>query len=119
MHSKCQDKLSLLAIDQLSLEQVRQLELQAAERLLADLVAFLPHLTTADELDMRMQGKLDLLLQLIHVLGSRCLASTDSQQLVHLLLTGMLWIMHMVSFRVAICLAHRCTRPLYCTNMWR
>lgn len=78
------------------------MELQAAERLLADLVAFLPHLTTADELDMRMQGKLDLLLQLIRVLGSRCLASTDSQQLVHLLLTGMLWIMQVAYCRVAI-----------------
>lgn len=66
------------------------MELQTAEQLLTDLVACLPHLSTVDELDMRMQGKLELLLQLICVLGSRCLASTDSQQLVYLLLTGML-----------------------------
>ncbi|KAL3156421.1 hypothetical protein ABBQ38_000732 [Trebouxia sp. C0009 RCD-2024] len=71
--------------------EVRQTELQTIEQLLADLVASLPHLTTADELDMRMQGKLDLLLQLIRVLGSRCLASTDSHQLVHLLLTEYLF----------------------------
>ena len=66
------------------------MELQTADQLLTDLVACLPHLSTVDGLDMRMQGKLELLLQLIRVLGSRCLASTDSQQLVHLLLTGML-----------------------------
>lgn len=81
---------SSVGIDQSPDPQVRQTELQTIEQLLADLVASLPHLTTADELDMRMQGKLDLLLQLIRVLGSRCLASTDSHQLVHLLLTGML-----------------------------
>lgn len=64
------------------------MELQTADQLLTELVACLPHLSTVDELDMRMQGKLELLLQLVRVLGSRCLASTDSQQLVHLLLTG-------------------------------
>lgn len=67
------------------------MEMQTANQLLTDLVACLPQLSTVDELDMRMQGKLELLLQLVRVLGSRCLASTDSQQLVHLLLTGLCW----------------------------
>ena len=70
--------------------QVQQMELQTAEQLLTDLVACLPHLSTVDELDMRMQGKMELLLQLICVMGSRCLASADSQHLVYLLLTGVL-----------------------------
>ena len=76
------------------MQQAQQGEVQTAEQLLVQLVALLPHLKTVDERDMRMQGKLDLLLQLIHVLGSRCLASTDSQHLVHLLLTGVLHSLH-------------------------
>ena len=57
---------------------------------MTDLVAVLPHLTCADKFDMRMQGKLELLLHLLRVLGLRCMASTDSQHLIRLLLTGML-----------------------------
>ena len=80
-----------LCISQVCLRlQVQHTELQIAEKLLTDLVAVLPHLTTNDELDMRMQGKLELLLQLTRVLGLRCVASTDSQQLLRILLTGML-----------------------------
>ena len=64
------------------------METQLAEQLLSNLVVLLPQLSTVDEHDKRMQGKLELILQLIHVLGNRGLASTDSHQLVHLLLTG-------------------------------
>ena len=64
------------------------METQLAEQLLSKLVVLLPQLLTVDEHDKRMQGKLELILQLIHVLGNRGLASTDSHQLVHLLLTG-------------------------------
>lgn len=64
------------------------METQLAEQLLSNLVVLLPQLSTVDAHDKRMQGKLELILQLIHVLGNRGLASTDSHQLVHLLLTG-------------------------------
>ncbi len=64
------------------------METQLAEQLLSNLVVLLPQLSTVDEHDKRMQGKLELILQLICVLGNRGLASTDSQKLVHLLLTG-------------------------------
>ncbi len=64
------------------------METQLAEQLLSNLVVLLPQLSSVDEHDKRMQGKLELILQLIHVLGNRGLASTDSHQLVHLLLTG-------------------------------
>ncbi len=64
------------------------METQLAEQLLSNLVVLLPQLSTVDEHDMRMQGKLELILQLICALGNRGLASTDSHQLVHLLLTG-------------------------------
>lgn len=68
--------------------QVRAAEVPAAKELLGSLVQLLPDLTTVDEHDVRMQGKLELLLQLISVLGSHTLLSNESQQLVQLLLTG-------------------------------
>lgn len=68
--------------------QVRAAEVPAAKQLLGSLVKLLPDLTTVDEHDVRMQGKLELLLQLISVLGSHTLLSNESQQLVQLLLTG-------------------------------
>ena len=64
------------------------MEMQIAEQLLAKLVALLPQLTMVDQHDQPMQGKLDLTLQLIRVLGSTGLASTDSHHLVHLFFTG-------------------------------
>ena len=64
------------------------METQLAEQLLSNLVVLLPQLSTVNEYDKRMQGKLELILQLICALGNRGLASTDSHQLVHLLLTG-------------------------------
>ena len=67
---------------------MQQQEVQVAEHLLMGLVAVLPQLTTLDQHDKRMQGKLELTLQLIRVLGNRGLASTDSHHLVQLLLTG-------------------------------
>ena len=68
--------------------QVYQEEVRTAEQLLSNLVALLPELNTLDDGDRRMQGKLELTLQLSRALGSRGLASTDSKHLVRLLLTG-------------------------------
>lgn len=59
-----------------------------AARLLTSLTELLPSLTTLNEHDHRMPGKLELVLQLITALGNHALPSSDSQQLVHLLLTG-------------------------------
>ena len=70
--------------------QVQQMEVQTAEQLLSSMVVLLPQLTSVDEHDKRMQGKLELTLQLVRVLGTRSLASTDSHHLVHLLLSGRL-----------------------------
>lgn len=66
------------------------MEMQIAEQLLSKLVALMPQLTMVEQHDQPMQGKLDLTLHLIRVLGSRGLASTDSHHLVHLLFTGKL-----------------------------
>ena len=90
--------------------QVRAAEIPAAKQLLGSLVQLLPDLTTVDEHDVRMQGKLELLLQLISVLGSHTLLSNESQQLVQLLLTG---ITHdatdsMLKLRLAYCMHAVC-----------
>lgn len=63
-------------------------EVPAARSLLGSLVQLLPDLSAVDEHDLRMHGKLELVLQLILVCGSQALASNDCQQLVTLLMTG-------------------------------
>ena len=83
--------------------QVFQEEVHIAEQLLSNLVALLPELNTLDDSDRRMQGKLELTLQLSRALGSRGLASTDSKHLVRLLLTGKhCWLQQLVFVMTAL-----------------
>lgn len=72
------------------LAQMWETEVPVARSLLGSLVQLLPSLSAVDEHDVRMQGKLELLLQLMHILGSQAMPSNESQQLVQLLMTG--WI---------------------------
>ena len=67
---------------------MQQAELEVAAKLLTSLSDLLPNLTTVNERDLRMQGKLEVVVQLIGAIGNHALPSSNSQQLVQLLLTG-------------------------------
>ena len=67
---------------------MQEAESPVLRRLMGSLVQLLPELSTVDEHDVRLQGKLELLLSLIIAFNSHGLPSHESQQLVHLLLTG-------------------------------
>lgn len=67
---------------------MKETELPIARRLLAQLVEASGHLQGIDEDDMRIEGKLCLLLELVQVLDCRAIGGSSSGGLVHRIITG-------------------------------
>ena len=69
---------------------MREREEQIAEQMLTDLVELTPSLRAVDEDDLRLEGKLALLLELVTVLGRWNVGTKSGGGLVHRLITGRL-----------------------------
>lgn len=83
------------------LPQIRSAEVPIAEAMLQELIAVSETMTAVDEDDVRLEGKLNLLLELITVLDRRHVGTAGNGNLVHRIITG---------WRSPLC--HRCTVKL-------
>lgn len=70
--------------------QVREAEVAVAKNLLDHLVQESAHLVAVGEEDVRMEGKLRLLLELVQALDCRVVGNCSHGSLVHRIIVGML-----------------------------